>query len=188
MLTCILLLCHEEIRFPVDARVVDVTQAPYRAKADGKTDATRAIQQALNDHPNAGAIIYLPPGRFLLSQRLDWPKGDRGGMEHKNTILQGAGRDQTTLVLADACPGFTDAKKPRALLWTGQKPAQRFRNAVRDLTLDTGKDNPGAIGAQFMANNQGIFRDVTLRGNGPIGLDLGYSDTNGVLLGLYTAE
>ena len=30
-----------EIVFPVDAGVVDVTQPPYNAKGDGKTDATR---------------------------------------------------------------------------------------------------------------------------------------------------
>jgi len=72
------------------------------------------------------------------------------------------------------------------MIWTGQAPAQRFRNAVRDLTIDTGKKNPGAIGMRFMANNQGCVRDVTIRSGdmkkAHIGLDLAYPDENGPLL------
>ena len=45
--------------FPADAGVVDVTRPPYDAKGDGKTDATKAIQKALDDHPNSNRIIYL---------------------------------------------------------------------------------------------------------------------------------
>ncbi len=62
------------------------------------------------------------------------------------------------------------------MLWTGSAPAQRFRNAVRDLTLEVGARNSGAIGMQFNASNQGTVRNVTIRaaeGSGRIGLDLG---------------
>lgn len=51
-----------DVRFPADAGIVDVTRPPYSAKGDGKTDDTKAIQQALDDHPAGGAIIYLPNG------------------------------------------------------------------------------------------------------------------------------
>ncbi|MGL4550840.1 MAG: glycosyl hydrolase family 28-related protein [Gemmataceae bacterium] len=182
MTVLVLLALCADLRFPADAGVVDVTKPPYSARGDGKADDTAAIQKALDDHPNAGAIIYLSEGRYLISKTLTWPKGTRGGMEHKNTILQGQGRDRTVVVLADRCPGFADPDRPAALLWTGQKPAQRFRNAVRDLTLDAGTGNPGAIGARFMANNQGVMRDVLIRGTGPVGLDLGYTDENGPCL------
>jgi hypothetical protein len=53
--------------FPADAGVVDVTRAPYRAKGDGHTDDTRAIQQALDDHPSSDKIIYLPNGTYVIS-------------------------------------------------------------------------------------------------------------------------
>lgn len=175
----------ENIVFPPDAGVVDVTQPPYQAKGDGRTDDTEAIQRALMDHPNQGAIIYLPNGTYLISQTLKWPHGSRGGMEEKNTILQGQSRDGAILKLADGAPGFDNPKQRRGLIWTGQKPAQRFRNAVRNLTFDTGSGNPGAVGMQFMANNQGGVFDVLIRsgdGTGPVGLDLAYSDEQGPCL------
>ncbi len=173
----------QDITFPPDAGVVDVTKPPYDARGDGRTDDTAAIQRALSDHPNQGAIIYLPAGTYLVSDTLRWPHGSRGGMEEKNTILQGQHRDKVVLRFKDGVAA--DPSKPKAMIWTGRKPAQRFRNAVRDLTFDTGRGNPGAVGAQFMANNQGCMRDVLIRsgdGRGLIGLDLGYSDENGPCL------
>jgi hypothetical protein len=171
--------------FPADAGVIDVTRAPYGARGDGKADDTAAIQKALDDHPNRGAIIYLPRGTYLLSDTLKWPQGKLAGGEEKNTILQGASRNGTILKLRDACPGFTKAENPRAVVWTGSKPGQRFRNAVRNLTINTGSNNPGAIGLQFIANLQGCVRDVTIRsvdGKARIGLDLAFSEENGPCL------
>lgn len=173
------------IPFPGDARLVDVTRAPYLARGDGLADDTAAIQKALDDHPNAGAVVYLPRGVYLISETLRWPHGSRGGMEEKNTILQGQGRDFTTLKVKPSCPGFADPANPRAMIWTGQAPAQRFRNAVRDLTLDTGSGNPGAIGIRFNASNQGTLRGVTIRSGdapGVVGLDLAFTDEIGPCL------
>ena len=48
---------------------------------------------------------------------------------------------------------------------------QAFFNSIYDLTVDTGI-NPGAIGIDYMANNKGAIRDVTIRGQGSIGLSL----------------
>jgi hypothetical protein len=78
-----------------------------------------------------------------------------------------------------------DVKNPKSVIWTGKKPAQRFRNAIRDLTVDTGSGNVGAIGIQFIANNQGCMRNVTIRsgdGKGIIGIDLSYTDEEGPCL------
>jgi len=93
--------------FPPDSGVIDVTRAPYNARGDGVTDDTAAIQRALNDYPNAGAIIYLPPGTYLISDTLTWPAGRHDGERHKRTVLQGAGEHLTTLKLRDNCPGFS---------------------------------------------------------------------------------
>lgn len=171
--------------FPPDSGIVDVTKPPYSAKGDGTTDDTAAIQKALDDHPNSGAIIYLPKGTYRVTDTLRWPQGNRGGMEQKRVVLMGQSRDGSALRLPDACPGFTDPARPKAVAWTGQKPAQRFANAVRNLTIDVGSGNAGAVGLQFMANNQGNVTDVTIRsadGGGPVGLDMGYTDEIGPLL------
>ncbi len=174
----------ENVVFPPDAGVVDVTQPPYNAVADGRTDATGAIQRALDDHPSSNRIVYLPNGTYRIRDTLCWPSGPRGGMEQKRVILQGQSRDGTVIRLQDSAAGFDDANEPRAMVWTGEAPAQRFRNGIRNLTFDTGRENPGAIGVQFIANNQGSVRKVRIvcGDTGPIGLDLGYTNEQGPCL------
>lgn len=171
-----------EIAFPADAGVADVTQAPYLAVPDGKTDCTVALQKALDEKRS---LIYLPNGTYLVSDTLRWGAGEGKGSAWKRQILQGQSEHGVVIKLADGTPGFSDAAQPKPVVWTGKAPAQRFRNAIRNLTVDTGKGNAGAIGVQFIANNQGGMRDITLRsgdGSGPIGLDLGYTDEQGPCL------
>lgn len=175
----------ENIVYPADAGVVDVTKSPYFAKGDGKRDDTAAIQKALDDHPSQGAIIYLPNGLYLISDTLHWPHGSNPGGEERETVLQGQSRAGTVIQLRDYCPGFGSARHPKAPLWTGLRPAQRFGNEIHNLTVDTGVGNPGACGLQFIANNQGGVYDVSIvsgDGQGVIGLDLGYTDEQGPCL------
>ena len=173
----------EPIVFPLDGGVVDVRS--FGAAPDDDIDDTVAIQAALDIHPNGNRIVYLPPGVFLVSDTLKWPAGDGPANAQKRTILQGAGESLSVLRLPDSTPGFTDGGQPKALIWTGTAPAQRFRNAVRDLSIDIGSRNDGAIGLQFNASNQGTVESVTIRaaeGSGKIGLDLGHCDEIGPLL------
>jgi hypothetical protein len=177
-------LAQTPITFPVDGGIVDVRN--YGATPDDESDDTAAIQGALDAFPNGNRIVYLPPGVFIVRDTLSWPAGENGSVAQKRTILQGAGESLTTLQLPASTGGFTDGGKPKALIWTGTAPAQRFRNAVRDLTIEVGPKNHGAIGLQFHANNQGCLRNLTIRsleGSGKIGLDLGHSDEIGPLLG-----
>ena len=175
----------ENIVYPADAGVVDVTKAPYFAKGNGRMDDTATIQKALDDHPSQGAIIYLPNGVYVVSDTLHWPHGANAGGEEKETVLQGQSRTGTVLTLRDACPGFGSARRPKAVINTGRAPAQRFGNEIHSLTVDTGAGNPGACGLQFIANNQGGVYDVSVvsgDGQGVIGLDLGYTDEQGPCL------
>jgi hypothetical protein len=173
----------EPILFPADGGIVDVRE--HGAVPDDDGDDTAAIQAALDAYPNGNRIVYLPPGVFVIRDTLRWPAGDSVVNAQKRTILQGAGESLTTLRLPDGTGGFTDGGQPKAMIWTGSAPAQRFRNAVRDLTLEVGARNSGAIGMQFNASNQGTIRNVTIRaaeGSGKIGLDLGHCDEIGPLL------
>lgn len=171
--------------FPADAGIVDVTRVPYEATGNGHTDDTQAIQRALDDHPSSDRIIYLPNGTYVISDTLKWPAGAHGGQAQKRVILQGQSTEGTALKLRDRTSGFTDPARPKALIWTGAKPAQRFRNGIRTLTIDVGRGNAGAIGAQYIANNQGSMRDLKIiseDGSGYIGLDLGYTNEQGPCL------
>jgi hypothetical protein len=174
----------ENAVFPADAGVIDVTKPPYNAVGDGKTNVTAIIQKALSDHPNQGAIIWLPNGVYLISDTLTWPHGDRGGWEEKDTILHGQSEAGTVIKLADHAAGFDNPNKPKPVIWTGGAPAQRFSNEIAHLTVDTGAGNLGCAGVEFTANNQGVMRHVTIvsnDGQGISGLRLSAGE-NGPLL------
>ena len=171
------------IVFPNDAGVVDVTESPYNAAGDGSTDDTAAIQQAIDDHPNGNRIIYLPNGTYKVSDRLSW--SGSSGDDKKRTIMQGESTANTVIKLADNTSGYQDSSNRKGVIWTGQSPAQRFRNSIRTLTVNVGSSNPGAAGIQFMANNQGTIRDVDIvtdDGQGAVGLDMAYTGEIGPLL------
>ncbi|MEM6560776.1 MAG: glycosyl hydrolase family 28-related protein [Planctomycetota bacterium] len=162
-------------RYPPTAGIIDVKQ--HGATGDGTTDDTAALQAALDTAGTGNRIVYLPAGTYLITDTLRWPNGGKG-REQKRTILEGAGRDRTIIRLADNAPGFADPDDYRAMVWTGDAPAQRFRNGLRDLTLDTGHGNPGVAALQFNTSNQGMVERVTLRsgdGTGVVGLDLAHT-------------
>ncbi len=169
------------ITFPKNGGVIDVRD--FGGTPNDDRDDTLAIQKALDAHPNGNRIIYLSAGRWMASETLRWPEG-KSGSEQKRTILQGAGTELTTIRLPDNSPSFA-GDTPKALIWTGNRPAQRFRNAVRDLTIEIGTGHPHAIGLQFNASNQGCVRNVRIlaaRDSGSIGLDMGFTDEIGPLL------
>lgn len=179
------ILSARQVIYPTDSGIVDITAAPYHAKGDGMTDNTKAIQQALDDHPSSSAIIYVPHGTFLISDTLRWGKGRNESEREKRTKLQGQSRSGSVIKLVDHAAGYQDPKQRRAMVFTGTPPAQRFGNAVSDLTLDTGTGNAGAVGLQFNTSNQGAVINVHIRsgdGAGVAGLDMFYTNEIGPLL------
>ncbi|MFO7030954.1 adhesin, partial [Limnospira fusiformis CCALA 023] len=160
----------QNIVFPADAGVVDVRD--YGAIPNDGIDDTAAIQQAINENAGQNRIIYFPNGVYDVSGQITYP-----GSQKRN-ILQGESRDRTIIRLQDNL-GFDTA-----VIDTGNPPAQRFRNSIRDLTVDVGQGNPDAIAINFIANNQGTLNNVRIvsrDGQGAIGLDLA-TDENGPLL------
>lgn len=178
---------------PADEGIVDVTQPPFNAIPNDNGDDTAAIQAALELYPNGGAIVYLPKGTYLISNELRWPEGPQG-WKWKRVTLMGENAVETVIRLRDSAPVFQNAAEPRAMVWTGpigsvrglpEQPEERFGNQILNLTLNTGRSNPGAVGLQFAANNYGTVRDVLIRsedGASAIGLDLGHVPRNGPLL------
>ncbi|WP_421658239.1 glycosyl hydrolase family 28-related protein [Leptothermofonsia sp. ETS-13] len=160
----------ENIMFPADAGVVDVRT--YGAIPNDGQDDTAAIQRALDANPSGNRIIYFSNGVYDVSNTLRY-----SGTQKRN-ILQGQSRDGTIIKLKD----FSGLNGP--VIWTGNPPAQRFRNSILNLTVDVGVGNPTATGIAFIANNQGAMRDVKIISRdrkGAVGLDLGI-DENGPTL------
>ncbi|PMB30346.1 hypothetical protein CEN43_17410 [Fischerella thermalis BR2B] len=166
----------ENVVFPKNVGVIDVTAPEYGAIPNDGKDDTEAIQKALSRFPGQGRIIYLPNGVYDISNSLHWPSGERNRSNYKYTTLQGQSRDRVIIRLQDQSPLFQDSSKPRPVISTGFDPdldpnsedfkaslvAQRFANSVRNLTIKVGKNNPGAEGLNFVANNQGAVRSVKI--------------------------
>lgn len=172
-------------RFPATPSVVDVTQPPYKAKGDGKTDDTAAIQKALDDTMGKRKVLYFPNGTYLVSATLEWKnKNSDKSPAWGFNWLQGQNPVKTIIRLKDST--FTDPKKPKAIMWCGGfGSADWFHNYVQDLTFDVGRGNAGAVGLQFYSNNTGAVRNVAVvspDGQGVTGLDLAHRDMNGPLL------
>ncbi len=183
----------ENIFYPSDAGVVDVSKPPYNAiPNDGKDDAP-GIQRALNDHVSGNHIFYFPNGTYDISDvLLKRPKGDplrctRACLElrksAKRNIFVGQSENKVVLRLMKSVPKEFGG----AVLWFGSRPAQRFRNSIRHLTISVGTGHPLATGILFNASNQGGMRHVTIQsedpsGAGAVGLDLAHTDEVGPLL------
>ncbi|MCO6491199.1 MAG: discoidin domain-containing protein [Phaeodactylibacter sp.] len=158
---------------------------------DGVTDATAAIQAALDsldaDEAMSNTLtwsntLYFPAGTYLVSGPLTVMGIDSTGAATGRTIsILGAGREYTTIKLANNCSAFQDSTNPIPL-FSNVGPGSvvpgftgiAFMNNIMDLTVDVGSGNPGAIGIRYIANNQGTMRnvDIVAQGAAFAGIDM----------------
>ncbi|MEC4819090.1 MAG: glycosyl hydrolase family 28-related protein [Scytonema sp. PMC 1069.18] len=189
----------ENIRYPNSAAVINVTAPEYGAIPNDGKDDTKAIQKALSQFPGEGKIIYLPNGVYNIFDSLYWSPGQAYRSDYKRITLQGQSRDSVIIQLEDNSPKFQNPAKPRPVISTGFNPdadpnskeyraslvAQRFGNSVRNLTINVGKNNPGAEGLNFAANNQGAVRSVKIISSdrkGTTGLALTHGEVGPLLV------
>lgn len=180
-----------DVVYPSDAGVVNVKTA-FGAKGDGVTDDTGAILSAIRHNVGSSnfGILYFPSGTYLVTQQL--PYLDVNGFWGAYLTLQGQNESNTIIRLAPNSPSFQDPSHPLAVIYTASdngdnNPAdvanynpdgsgnQGFRNHILNLTIEIGAHNPGAIGIDYMANNNTRIGDVTIisdDGTGVYGINI----------------
>ena len=73
---CSLLGASAKVAADLPTHAINVRNAPYRAKGDGKTDDTRAFQAALNAAgAKGGGTVFVPVGTYLIKSHLTVPAG-----------------------------------------------------------------------------------------------------------------
>jgi hypothetical protein len=180
----------EEIIFPDDERAVLNVMKEFGAKGDGVADDTDALQNAIEQIGKGqyNRFIYLPNGTYRITRPLIFKgPGDAVQGSMIGPWVYGQSRDRTIIKLDDRLERFADPAKPLEMIRGISRPdgatmnADFFDRTIVNLTLDAG-DNPGAVGIKFYSNNTGIVRNVLIRGNGAVGLDMGSNNQNGPLL------
>lgn len=173
---------------PADPLAVLDARAEGGCVGDGVADDSEALQRALESCVRGQTrILFLPRGIYRVTRTLVCkPPGDKPVGSMLGPWVYGADRDGTVIRLADGAEGFGDPARPKELIRGVPRPddakmnADFFDRTLVNLTLDTGR-NPGAIALRFYSNNTGLLRQVRLRGDGVVGLDLA-RDQNGPLL------
>jgi hypothetical protein len=154
-----------ESRFPLDVRRVLNARSGFGAVGDSRADDTAALQEALRVTP-AHHVLYLPAGTYRVSDTLSY---------RRFLTVWGDGPEKSVIKLDDRAPGFGDPKNAKPLMMCYHDTNATHSNYVRELALDTGKGNPGAIGFDYTSHNTGCVEDVHIRsgdGAGKIGLAL----------------
>ena len=163
---------------------------------------------------NKSWIIYLPDGEYLVSDTVDqgWParvwhpfdgwsnirrttlaspedaerrKGERWHAENFLIRIVGQSRAKTVIRLRDDCPGFGPGRS-RAVVAFHQSIFSNVSqgNYFENITITTGKGNPGAVALKWSAANWGGVRNSLLRssdGQGRAGLMMDVGCVEGYL-------
>jgi sugar lactone lactonase YvrE/polygalacturonase len=117
------------------------------AKGDGRADDTKAIQDAINKY----RTIYLPQGQYRVSETIRLKP---------NTVLIGLNPIATQLLLDDNTAAFAGFGSPKPLL----EAPQGGSNIVSGIGLNTGGQNPRAVGCKWMAGKNSYLNDVKFVG------------------------
>jgi hypothetical protein len=188
---------------PDDPAAAYFTPANFKITADGKTDVSDALQQAINrvkTKDNFG-IIFIPEGKYLISKTIFIPTAIR---------LIGYGKNRPEFILAENSPGFqtadsTDKGKAKYMFWfvsNLSKPgepvhdagASTFYSAMSNINLKIEDGNPCAVAlrAHFAQHSFIAHVDINI-GNGKAGLfDVGNAMNDvrffGGRYGIYTTK
>lgn len=142
-------------------------------KADGKTDVSDVLQEAINrvkTERNFG-ILYIPEGKYLITKTIYVPAAIR---------LIGYGKTRPVFILGKNTPGYQD--QPNWMFWftsgivnRGGQPsdanAGTFYSGFSNIDILIEEGNPGAVGLRTHYAQHGVLSHCTINaGSGYAGL------------------
>lgn len=182
--------------YPADSSALNVRD--FGAVGDGQTDDTAAFLAALAaSGGDTGAsfwqdrLVFVPDGTYRITAPLLKRYAD--GRFASGFVLIGQSQTGTVLKLPDGAQGYGDPQRPQPVILTSSKlyrsgateggkdyPGRgegndAYMNFVENMTIDVGSGNQGAIAIDYLGNNSGAIRHVTLRagaGSGAVGLSM----------------
>ncbi len=152
---------------PVPDMAKWVSVKKYGAVGDGRTDDTKALQQALDREE----ILYFPQGIYKITDTLTMKK---------NGCLYGLSPITTQIVIEDDTPAFGGFGAPKALVET----AEGGFAYINGIGIDTAGKNPRAAGIKWMADETSYMNDVKFVG----GHGLMFRDGRNAYAYLYNAS
>ncbi len=186
-----------------DSEAVYFQPDKFQVKADGTTDVSQALQEAINEvklRHNFG-ILFIPSGNYLISKTIYIPKAVR---------LIGYGHTRPEIILAKNSPGFqspdsADKGQAKYMFWFTNSvvnPGERFSDAgagtfysgISNINLTIRDGNPFAVALRAHFAQHSFISHVDIHiGNGKAGLfDVGneMEDTRffGGTYGIYTTK
>ncbi|MEI9810034.1 MAG: glycosyl hydrolase family 28-related protein [Bacteroidota bacterium] len=165
---------------PEDTAAVYFTPGNYTITADGKTDVSDALQEAIKKVKtrNNFGIVFIPEGNYLISKTIYIPQAIR---------LIGYGKNRPVITLQKNSPGFqsedtADKGKARYMFWfTGSLPqpgqpirdanAGTFYSAMSNINLFIEDGNPAAVALRTHFAQHSFIAHVDIyAGNGKAGM------------------
>jgi hypothetical protein len=173
--------------------LVDVTAVPFSADPTGKSDSTRAIQQAINFARDHQMVCFFPSGVYTISDTLSCVQGYYRRQHGKVSaapnfpcVLVGSqmkGKARPKIVLAPHSPGFGNPEKSKYLVhfWARSidnpnqpQPNICFNQMFIGIDITIGRDNPGAIGIRLRGAQGSGVQDCRIDAtHGLVGLEGG---------------
>lgn len=134
--------------------------------------------------------LYFPEGTYRISDTICHRHTSLRNGQGKDMTMQlrirGDGPGRSILKLTDDCEGFSgEDPKPILRILKGESTNVAMSNYVEQLTIDSGRGNPAAVGLDFYANNSGAVRNVRIRsgdGLGKAGFCIGRGNPSGMLI------
>ena len=148
------------------------------------------LNVSYSEHLPEARIMYFPKGTYLVSDTIKYSTkrsrkyhGDKFWFElNRNIHFEGESRDETIIKLKDNSKGFEYGNArpvidflPRPEAMVEHIANNAMQNSIKDITIDCGCGNDGAVGIKFYASNTGCIRNVTVKSanhNGFAGISL----------------